>query len=54
VLEEKIKTTEEKGRGQLMALEEKIKTAKEEAEREALERLFNSIKCSSDDKGKTA
>ena len=50
VLEEKIKTTEEKGRGQVMALEEKIntteekiKTAKEEAKKEALERLFNII-----------
>ena len=65
VLEEKIKTTEEKGRGQVMALEEKnkgqvmaleerIKTAKEEAKKEALERLFNIINQSEYESAKKA
>ncbi len=54
VLEEKIKTTEEKGRGQVMALEEKIKTAKEEAKKEALERLFNIINQSEYESSKKA
>jgi low affinity Fe/Cu permease len=36
VLEEKIKTTEEKGRGQVLALEEKIKTTEEKGRGQVL------------------